>query len=64
MQDHKDRVENLSDHDQLIKLCSDAGFMDAVAVGQYFVTEDVEKFSKFDGHVARREHTLPRDDES
>ena len=33
-------------------------------LGSFFVTEDVEEFSKFGGHVACREHTLPRDDES
>ena len=32
--------------------------------GQYFITKDAEEFSQFDGHVACREYTLPRDNES
>ena len=28
------------------------------------MTKDAEEFSHFDGHVACREYTLPRDDES
>ena len=48
----------------MIKLCADAGFVKTVAFGQYFVTEDAGDFSEFDGYVACREFTLPRDDES
>ena len=32
---HKERVENLPDDEQLIKLCTDAGFMKTFAPGQY-----------------------------
>ena len=35
-----------------------------VAPVQYFMTRDAEEFSEFDGHVACREYTLPRDDDS
>ena len=38
--------------------------MRTVAIEQYFTTKDAEEFSQFDGHVACREYTLPRDDES
>ena len=35
-QKHKERVERLSQKDQLIKICIDAGFLNTVEVGQYF----------------------------
>ena len=52
LQNHKERVENLPDDEQLIKLCPDAGFIKMVAPGQHFMTKDAEGFSQFDGHVA------------
>ena len=61
---HNERVRNLSDEEQLIKLCTDAGFVKTVVPGQYLVTRDAEEFSEFDGYVGCREYTLPRDDES
>ena len=64
LQNHKEQVENLPNHEQLIKLCTDAGFIKTVAPGQHFMTKDAEEFSQFDGHVACREYTLPRDEES
>ena len=48
----------------MIKICTDAGFLTAVEVGQYFMTKDTEEFSKFTDAVACREHTLPRDEET
>ena len=39
LQKHKERVENLSQPDQLIKVCTDAGFLKTVEVGQYFMTK-------------------------
>ena len=36
----------------------------SVAPGQYFMTKDAWEFSHFDGHVACREKTLLREDES
>ena len=53
LQKHTERVERLSQHDRLIKICIDAGFLTTVEVGQYFMTKDTEG-----------EHTLPRDDQS
>ena len=63
LQNHKERVEILPKDEQLIKLCTDAGFIKTVAPGQYFMTNDAEEFSQFDGHVACREYTLPQDEE-
>ena len=34
-----------------------------IEIGQYFMTKDVEAFSRFDDPVACREYTSPRDDE-
>ena len=41
----------------------DAGFLNVVEVGQYFMTKDTEEFSQFTDSVACREYTLPRDEE-
>ena len=46
----------------MIKFCTDAGFLNPVEVGQYFMTKDTEEFSQFTDSVACREHTLPRDE--
>ena len=65
LQNHKERVENLLEHDHLIKLCTDAGFIKkTVDVAPYFMTKDTEEFSQFDGHVPCREYTVHLDDES
>ena len=48
----------------MIKICSDAGFLTTVEVGQYFMTKDTEEFSQFKDAVACREYTLPRDEEA
>ena len=42
LQKHKERVEKLSQPDQLIKNCTDAGFLKTVEVGQHFMTKDTE----------------------
>ena len=46
-QKHKERVENLSQPDQLIKVCTDAGFLKTVEVGQYFMTKHIDEFLQF-----------------
>ena len=38
LQKHKERVEKLPQADRLIKICTDAGFLKTVEVGQYFMT--------------------------
>ena len=58
LQKHKERVENLSQPDQLIKVCTDAGFLKTVEVGQYFVTRHTDEFSQFAEPVTCREYTL------
>ena len=42
----------------------DAGFLNVVEIGQYFITKDTEEFSHFTNTVACREYTLPRDEEA
>ena len=42
----------------------DAGFLNVVEIGQYFMTKDIEEFSQFTDAVACREYTLPRDEEA
>ena len=64
MQSYRERIENLSQQDRVIKFCTDAGFLTAVEVGQYFMTKDTEEFSQFTDSVACREYILPRDEES
>ena len=60
----EDRVERLSQQNRVIKVCTDAGFLTTVDVGQYFMTMDTEEFSKFTESMACREYTLPRDEKS
>ena len=64
LQKYKERVERLSQQDRLLKICTDAGFLQTVEVGQYFMTKDTEEFSQFPKSVACREYTLPRDEKS
>ena len=44
------------------KVCTDAGFLTTVEVGQYFMTKDTEEFSQFTDSVACREYTSPREE--
>ena len=64
LQRYQERIEKLSQQDRVIKICSDAGFLTTVEVGQYFMTKDTEEFSQFTEPVACREYTLPRDEKS
>ena len=41
----------------------DAGFLNVVQIGQYFMTKDTAEFSQFRA-AACREYTLPRDEEA
>ena len=43
---HKERGQNLSDEEHLMKLSTDAGFVKTVALGQFITTRDAEEFSK------------------
>ena len=62
LQKYKERVERLSQQNRLIRICTDAGFLTTVEVGQYFMTKDTEEFSQFKEQETRREYTLPRDE--
>ena len=64
LQKYQERVERLSQQNRVIKICTDAGFLTTVDVGQYFMTKDTEEFSQFTDSVACREYTLPRDEKS
>ena len=57
LQKYHERVERLSQQNRVIKICTDAGFLKTVGVGQYFMTKDTEEFSQFTESVARREYT-------
>ena len=54
----------LFEQDRLSKICTDAGFLTTVEIGQYFMTKDTAEFSQFTDAVACREYTLPRDEET
>ena len=62
LQRYQERVEQLSQQDRVIKLCTDTGFLTTVEVEQYFMTKDTEESSQFTDSVACREYTLPRDE--
>ena len=64
LQKHKQRVENLPQPDRVIKICTDAGFLKTVEVGQYFMTKHTDEFSQFTEPVTCREYTLPRDEKA
>ena len=63
LQQHGERIEKLSQQDKLSKFCMDAGFLNIVELGQYFMTKDIAEFSQFHA-VACREYTLPREEEA
>ena len=64
LQKLKERVEKLPQPDQLLKICTDAGFLTTVGVGQFFMTKHTDEFLQFTEPVACREYTLPRDEKS
>ena len=61
---YRERIEKLSQQDRVSKLCTDAGFLTTVEVGQNFMTRDTGEFSQFTESVACRGCTLPRDEKS
>ena len=56
---YQERMERLSQKNRVIKICTDAGFLTTVGVGQHFMTKDTEEFSQFTDSVPCREYTLP-----
>ena len=63
LQKYGERIEKSSQQDKVSKFCMDAGFLNVVEIGQYFMTKDTAEFSEFHA-VACREYTLPRDEEA
>ena len=61
LQEYKERMGRLSQQD---KICTGAGFLTTVEVGQYFMTKDTEELSHFTEPVTCRECILPRDEQS
>ena len=55
-------MERLPQQDRVRKICTDAGFLKTVEVGQYFMTKHTDEFLQFAESVACREYTLPRDE--
>ena len=61
--DRAERIEKLSQQDKLSKFCMDAGSLNVVEIGQYFMTNDTGDLTQFHA-VACGEYTLPREDEA
>ena len=47
IQKYKERMERLPQPDRLLKICTDAGFLKTVEVGQYFMTKHTNEFLQF-----------------
>ena len=58
-----ERFERLSQQDRLSKFCMNAGFLNVVEIGQYFMIKGTGDLTQFHA-VACREYTLPRSDEA
>ena len=59
LQQYGERIEKLSQKDKLSKFCMDAGFLNVVEIGQYFMTKDTADLSQFYA-VACREYSCKR----
>ena len=55
LQRYVERVEKVITTRQIEQICTDAGFLTTVEVGQYFMTEDTKKILQFTDSVACRE---------
>ena len=64
LQQYGERNEKLSQQDKFSKFSMDAGFLNVVQIGQYFMTKGTAEFSQFTGAVACHEYNLPRDEEA
>ena len=62
LREYEQKFTDLSEHSQLIKLCSNAGLANTVEKGQYFTTLDDTEPERLNGSC--REYTLPRSDQS
>ena len=61
LQRFEERIEMLSQEDEVSKFCMDAGLINVVEIGQNFMNKDTEE--QFFAKVCR-EYTLPRNDGS
>ena len=57
-------MQRHSQHDRVIKICTDARFLKTVEVGQYFMGKHTDEFSQFTESVTCREYILPRNEKS
>ena len=64
LQQYGEQIEKFSQQDKFSKFCMDAGFLNVVEIGQYFMTKYTAEFSQFTDAVACREYILPRDEEA
>ena len=62
--DRAERIEKVSQQNRLSTFCMDAGFLNDVEIGQYYMTKDTEEFSQSTNKVACCEYTLLRDEET
>ena len=62
LQKHKERVEKLPQQNRVIKICTVAGFLKTVEVGQYFMTKHTDEFLQFTEPVTNHEKTFPQDE--
>ena len=58
-----ERIEKLLQQEKLSKCCMDAGFLNVVEIGQYFMTKDTRDVTQFHA-VACCVYTLPKEDGS
>ena len=61
LQQYEERIEKLSQQVKLSKFCMDAGFLNVVENGQYFMAQDTGDLTQFNT-VNCREYTLPREE--
>ena len=47
LQQYGERIEKLSQQDKLSEFCMDAGFLNVVEIGQYFMTKDTADLTQF-----------------
>ena len=63
LQKYKERVERLPQQNRVTKVCTDAGFLKTVELGQYFMTKHTDELLQFTEPVTCRVYTLPRDED-
>ena len=57
---YKERVERLPQPDRLIKICTDAGFLKTIEVGQYLMTNHTDELLQFAEPLTCRDWTRIR----